>query len=496
MQAITALAHLTCSVLYFMDISEQCGYTIEQQCSLFRSIQPLFANKQLVVVINKIDAQPWETLDGEHRTMIEKLVEESGPNTSMLRMSNATEEGVSAVKNHACDKLLASRVDSRVGSNKVDSVMNRLQVVYPQARDGVTREAYIPESVRLEREAGRAKTRKSRAGYAPTVDDPDADSEDEDDALPVESDDEAMDGNNVVTPNQGPPKKTARDLMWENGGPGVWAPDYREQYDLADPDWRFDAIPQILDGKNVADFVDPDIDEKLRLLEEEEEKLQEEWDAAAMSRDDGDDLNETERAAVDEIRHRIKAKKEFRERPGGRNRPALPRAIRGRQRDVHDKDAKLNADAIGRRMEAVGVDASKMLERGRKRERDPARGRGRADAEMDDAEAGGSGEGEDAEMGGDGGARSLSRGAVKRAKKEKKDSARREASLARSHSRPREPSAAGLRDDEMVKDAAKVEKKGQRKWFGGSGEGDQRKAVHLVKWMNTGKKRNGTHYCR
>mmetsp|Transcript_53224 Transcript_53224/g.79513 ORF Transcript_53224/g.79513 Transcript_53224/m.79513 type:complete len:315 (+) Transcript_53224:275-1219(+) len=63
MQAITALAHLTCSVLYFVDISEQCGYTIEQQCSLFRSIKPLFANKQLIIVVNKIDVQPWETLE-------------------------------------------------------------------------------------------------------------------------------------------------------------------------------------------------------------------------------------------------------------------------------------------------------------------------------------------------------------------------------------------------------------------------------------------------
>lgn len=31
MQAITALAHLHCAVLYFIDISEQCGYTIAQQ---------------------------------------------------------------------------------------------------------------------------------------------------------------------------------------------------------------------------------------------------------------------------------------------------------------------------------------------------------------------------------------------------------------------------------------------------------------------------------
>jgi nucleolar GTP-binding protein len=92
--------------------------------------------------------------------------------------------------------------------------------------------------------------------------------------------------------------------------------------------------------------------------------------------------------------------------------------------------------------------------------------------------------------------RGRSRGAIKRAKKEREQSIKREKSQARSHSRPREASEMGLKDDAMAKVAKKVEKKGQRQWFGGSGEGDQRKAVHLVKWMNTGKKRNGTHYCR
>jgi len=33
MQAITALAHLRAAVLYFMDVSEQCGNAIEQQVS-------------------------------------------------------------------------------------------------------------------------------------------------------------------------------------------------------------------------------------------------------------------------------------------------------------------------------------------------------------------------------------------------------------------------------------------------------------------------------
>ena len=35
-----------------------------------------------------------------------------------------------------------------------------------------------------------------------------------------------------------------------------------------------DIIPEIMDGKNVADFIDPDIADKLEALEREEERLQ------------------------------------------------------------------------------------------------------------------------------------------------------------------------------------------------------------------------------
>ena len=35
MQAVTALAHLNAAILFLLDISESCGYTIDQQISLF-----------------------------------------------------------------------------------------------------------------------------------------------------------------------------------------------------------------------------------------------------------------------------------------------------------------------------------------------------------------------------------------------------------------------------------------------------------------------------
>ena len=37
-----------------LDVSEQCGYTIQQQATLFHSISPLFASKPLLVVANKV----------------------------------------------------------------------------------------------------------------------------------------------------------------------------------------------------------------------------------------------------------------------------------------------------------------------------------------------------------------------------------------------------------------------------------------------------------
>jgi len=54
LQSITALAHLRAAVLYVLDLSEQCGYTIAQQAALFHSISPLFASKPLLVVANKV----------------------------------------------------------------------------------------------------------------------------------------------------------------------------------------------------------------------------------------------------------------------------------------------------------------------------------------------------------------------------------------------------------------------------------------------------------
>lgn len=55
MQSITALAHLKSCVIYFVDVSEQCGYSVAEQVHLYDRIKPLFKNKPVIVVFNKTD---------------------------------------------------------------------------------------------------------------------------------------------------------------------------------------------------------------------------------------------------------------------------------------------------------------------------------------------------------------------------------------------------------------------------------------------------------
>ena len=53
-----------------MDVSEQCGHTLEEQIELFNGIKPLFANKPLIVVLNKVDVIRPEELTEEKRELL------------------------------------------------------------------------------------------------------------------------------------------------------------------------------------------------------------------------------------------------------------------------------------------------------------------------------------------------------------------------------------------------------------------------------------------
>merc|ERR1719347_1104068 len=233
MQAITALAHLRAAVLYFLDPSEQCGYTLESQKSLFDSIKPLFANKPLLVVANKTDVLKRSELTAEKESVLAGMEKEC--EVDIMNMSTVTEDGVMEVKTKACEELLQDRVQHKFKAKKVETIMNRLSVAVPEPRDNKTRPAFIPEAALRKR---KEKMEKSLA-----------------------EDEEEME-------TSVPRRKTEREIELELGDDYIV--DLQKNFDLPS-DQKYDVIPETWQGHNIADFIDPDIMEKLEALEKEEE---------------------------------------------------------------------------------------------------------------------------------------------------------------------------------------------------------------------------------
>uniref|UniRef100_A0A672N4R5 Nucleolar GTP-binding protein 1 n=1 Tax=Sinocyclocheilus grahami TaxID=75366 RepID=A0A672N4R5_SINGR len=217
MQAITALAHLRAAVLYVMDVSEQCGHTLSQQLELFNNIRPLFANKPLIVMANKCDVRKISELSEENQKVFTDLTAEG---ILVIETSSLTEEGVMQVKAEACDRLLAHRVDTKMKTKKVHEVLNRLHLAVPTKRDQRERPPFIPEGALLRRKA--------------------------------------METN-------APKRKLERDLEVELGDD--YTLDLQKYWELMNPEEKQDKIPEIWEGHNIADYIDPEImkqEEELR----------------------------------------------------------------------------------------------------------------------------------------------------------------------------------------------------------------------------------------
>lgn len=313
MQAITALAHLQCCVLYFVDISEECGYTIDAQLALFNSIRPLFANKQVVLVANKTDVIPYDKLSANTKAAIESCAKEAG--AELITMSNVNEEGVSALKTRACDKLLEARVEAKLSTGRVkDDVMSRITVAQPKKRDGKTRGSFIPDSV---------------SG-----------------AMTVEG--------------TGTGRVTEKQLMINNGGAGVYSCDYRKYYLLEEDEWKGDTIPEFMDGKNILEFFSTDIEERLKALDEEEASLEAQG-AYADSDDDGENIDEEEQILYKTIKEREETGRQM----SRLNKSQAPRSQTLRSRT--DAEMKESLEFKGYNKQADRVVAS--MTRGRKRTR-------------------------------------------------------------------------------------------------------------------------------
>ncbi|KAH6820025.1 Nucleolar GTP-binding protein [Perilla frutescens var. hirtella] len=343
MCSITALAHLRAAVLFFLDISGSCGYSIAQQAALFHSIKTLFMNKPLIIVCNKTDLQPLEGIPEDDMKLVmemkaeamKTIIGEGGEATDdcnvLLTMSTLTDEGVVAVKNAACERLLNQRVELKLKSKKLNDCLNRFHVAMPKARDGKERPSCIPKAV-LEAKAMEAAEKEKR--------------------------------------------KLEREIENENGGAGVYSASLKRNYILAHDEWKEDAIPEIHDGHNVADFSNPDISMGLKELEREEGLLQHSEEGGDNDMDEADPSPE-EQAALAEItkkknlliqQHRVK-------KSTAESRPIVPRKF--------DKDRWFTSDRMGRQLSSLGLDPLKAINRARSKSRGRKRERSTDSMEVD-----------------------------------------------------------------------------------------------------------------
>lgn len=174
-------------------------------------------------------------------------------------MSNKDGDSVFEVKKAACDVLLKFRLsneDKNVGKNAVlkreEDYLKGIKIFFPsKKRDSKDRPATIPVDIL----AGK----KHVLG-----------------------------------------RKNLRDMQDEHGGAGVFEFPLQEHFLLDNQDWKYDEVPEFLDGKNIFDFIDPEIEEKLKKLEEEEEALLAE-EGLKMD-DDWEDLEPEIKEALNDVK--------------------------------------------------------------------------------------------------------------------------------------------------------------------------------------------------
>lgn len=302
MQAITALAHLRACVLYFMDISEQCGHSLEEQVQLFESIKPLFTNKPLILAINKIDILTLDDLSDDRKAIITKLQEDK--NVPVMFLSTVAETGVMEVKIEACERLLSYRVDQKMRTKKVDNILNRLHLAVPTPRDDKVRAPCIPEQAAQRLAKNAAKTERKR--------------------------------------------KLEKEIEEEMGDDYIL--DLKKHYTEIPEDERHDIIPEFWEGHNIADYIDADIFEKLEELERNE-GIREEggvYDVPDMSMDET--LKEI-REMAKQIRGKRFLLRDEKRLASKKNKPAIPR---NKQPKIRDR----SVSKLRETMENLGVDMS------------------------------------------------------------------------------------------------------------------------------------------
>nr|XP_018890108.3 GTP-binding protein 4 isoform X3 [Gorilla gorilla gorilla] len=273
----------------------------------------------LIVVANKCDVKRIAELSEDDQKIFTDLQSEGFP---VIETSTLTEEGVIKVKTEACDRLLAHRVETKMKGNKVNEVLNRLHLAIPTRRDDKERPPFIPEGVVARRK--RMETEESK-------------------------------------------KKRERDLELEMGDDYIL--DLQKYWDLMNSSEKHDKIPEIWEGHNIADYIDPAIMKKLEELEKEEELR-----TAAGEYDSVSESEDEEMLEIRQLAKQIREKKKLKileSKEKNTQGPRMPRTAKKVQRTVLEKEMRslgVDMDDKDDAHYAVQARRSRSITRKRKRE--------------------------------------------------------------------------------------------------------------------------------
>ena len=140
-----------------------------------------------------------------------------------------------------------------------------------------------------------------------------------------------------------------------------------EKYLLAEEDWKQDVIPEIMDGHNIMDFIDPEIAERLERLEREEEELE----AKGHYESDEEEADE-DMLRLRKLANKILEKKQLmikaHRMSKNKNRPTVPMKVKAKSAKLSDMSSKLTTLGLDTTM----AESNEALRGARKRGRSTA----------------------------------------------------------------------------------------------------------------------------
>jgi len=142
--------------------------------------------------------------------------------------------------------------------------------------------------------------------------------------------------------------------------------DLKKYYDLPDKE-KYDKIPEIWEGHNIADFVDPDIAKKLEALEKEEELREKAGLYDEEMSDDDEETRELKRQAKEIREKQLLIMGNSREKRHS-NKPRMPRQGRKRERSesrLQKEFAEVGLDVSLKRMRHLSQVRSRSAKRPR-----------------------------------------------------------------------------------------------------------------------------------